>query len=167
MLYSQINNDHMLKYHFCSPYLFMSFNLISLDKLTVYFLLQTEVSVIKFDVRFWFHSSGKRRQLPKLWVELDVSSMLRIPTDRVSVSLKRVTGRLHCTLLPQCSGSVWPLYHSPRYTLIVTCTYAILRQFYFNYLQGACIAALNYFLCKQIRFRIIRIFIMHLKIIRG
>lgn len=144
MLYSQINNDHMLKYHFCSPYLFMSFNLISLDKLTVYFLLQTEVSVIKFDVRvFWFHSSGKRRQLPKLWVELHVSSMLRIPTDRVSVSLKRVTGRLHCTLLPQCSGSVWPLYHSPRYTLIVTCTYAILTYCSFTLIICRVLALLH------------------------
>lgn len=43
--------------------------------------------------------------------------MLWVPSDPVSVSLERVEGRVHCSLLPQRSGSVWPLYHSPRYTL--------------------------------------------------
>lgn len=51
--------------------------------------------------------------------------MLWVPTNPVSVSLKGVEGRLHCSLLPQRSGPVRSLHHSPRYTVNVACRYCL------------------------------------------
>lgn len=54
---------------------------------------------------FWFDASN-RGQLSKLPLERHVSAMLRVPADPVSVSLQRVEGGLHCSLLQERPQSV-------------------------------------------------------------
>ena len=74
------------------------------------------LSLIQWSLWSGFHSSH-RGHLSERRVEHHVSSVLWVPPDPVPVSLHRVEGGLHRPLLPQRSGSVWPLHHPPRYSL--------------------------------------------------
>lgn len=100
----------------CSPYFCQKLRCLYAAGLLPF---QLWLYVIRpYAYHFGFDASS-RGQLSELPLERHVSAMLRVPADPVSVSLQRFEGGLHCSLLQECPQSVWPLYHSPRYTLQV------------------------------------------------